>query len=73
MENSNVNTEKKKALEAALGQIEKQYGKGAGQCSRKKDKRKRHAVKNTKGTDGIRFGKSGLCKCKWYQGRFKTM
>ncbi|MBQ3852258.1 MAG: recombinase RecA [Lachnospiraceae bacterium] len=29
MENSNVNTEKKKALEAALGQIEKQYGKGA--------------------------------------------
>ena len=29
MENSNVNAEKKKALEAALGQIEKQYGKGA--------------------------------------------
>ncbi|MBP5472794.1 MAG: recombinase RecA [Lachnospiraceae bacterium] len=29
MENNNVNTEKKKALEAALGQIEKQYGKGA--------------------------------------------
>ncbi len=29
MENSNVGTEKKKALEAALGQIEKQYGKGA--------------------------------------------
>ncbi len=29
MENTSVNTEKKKALEAALGQIEKQYGKGA--------------------------------------------
>ena len=29
MENNNVGTEKKKALEAALGQIEKQYGKGA--------------------------------------------
>ncbi len=29
MENNNVNSEKKKALEAALGQIEKQYGKGA--------------------------------------------
>ena len=29
MENANVNAEKKKALEAALGQIEKQYGKGA--------------------------------------------
>ncbi len=29
MDNSNVTTEKKKALEAALGQIEKQYGKGA--------------------------------------------
>ena len=29
MENSNVSVEKKKALEAALGQIEKQYGKGA--------------------------------------------
>ncbi|MCR4792339.1 MAG: recombinase RecA [Lachnospiraceae bacterium] len=29
MENPNVNAEKKKALEAALGQIEKQYGKGA--------------------------------------------
>ena len=29
MENNNASTEKKKALEAALGQIEKQYGKGA--------------------------------------------
>ncbi len=29
MENTNVSVEKKKALEAALGQIEKQYGKGA--------------------------------------------
>mgnify|MGYP002853347617 CR=1 FL=1 len=29
MENNSVNSEKRKALEAALGQIEKQYGKGA--------------------------------------------